>query len=167
MFEPFKDILDRHGHNFAQHLAAIKAGIGVIASNTQAQLVRNQFSRKSTPVAAKETAQLRNDSAYGWLIKWAASTVNVQIFIGNSQDESFLLELEENDSERVEWYVPVGGVVFITNLAEATDGFTNFEVEVLVAEAAQGHTGGNDEHVEIERREPVPSGTPLDTPTVP
>lgn len=165
--EPLKHILEKHGDTLAGHLAGIRSSVAAVASNTQAQLVRNQFARKSIPIKAAKTETLRNDSAYGWIIKWVASSVKVRVFIGTETDDSFFLELPTHGAERVDWYVPVGGVVFVKNIEEATDGFTNFEVEVLVSEAAEGHTGPNDEAIEVERREPVPSGSPLDTPVAP
>ena len=166
MFEPLKELLNKHGENLGEMLASIRMGIVAIASNTEAQLARNQFARKSVELAKKGTGQLRNDTAYGWILKWAASTTKVRIFIGNQAGESFLLELVAHGSERVEWYVPVGGVVFVENQDEEI-GYTNFECEIMVSEAAEGFTGDSEERIEMERREPVPSGTPLDTPTVP
>lgn len=167
MFEPLKEILNRHGDTFSNHLASIRAGIVAIAGNTEAALTRNQFARKSVQLPKESTGQLRNDTAYGWLIKWVAtSTSKVNIYIGTEGDESFFATLDPATPgaghERVEWYVPVGGVIFVKTEGEET--YVNFEVEVLVSEAAKGHTGPSDEHISVMRREPVPSGTPLDTP---
>lgn len=167
--EPLRELLGHHGERLQDHLSGIRSSMAAVASNTEAQLVRNQFARKSVATAATKTEQLRNDSAYGWLIKWAASTAKVQVFIGTDTDESFMLELLGHGAEKVDWYVPVGGVVFVKNTeaAEGKAGNTNFEVEVLVSDAAEGYTGPTDERIEVERREPVPSGTPLDTPEAP
>lgn len=166
MFEPLKDILNHHGENFGNLLASIRAGIVSIASNTEAQLVRNQFARKSVELAKKGTGQIRNDSAYGWLIKWAASTTKVRIFIGNEAGESFLLELPAHGAEPTHWYVPVGGVIFVQNQDEEI-GYTNLQCEVMVSDAVEGHSGDSEERIEVERREPVPSGSPQDTVTIP
>lgn len=165
--EPLKTLLSHHGDQLQDKLSGMRYSLAAIASNTEAQLARNQYARKSQPVAQGKTQELRNDSAYGWLIKWVSATAKLRIFIGTSTDESFVIELAVHDSERVDWYVPVGGVVYVTNIeaAEGLNGFANFEVEVLMSHAAEGHTGDSGESIEVERREPVPSGTPLDTPT--
>lgn len=168
--EPMKQLLGHHGERLQEHLSGIRTSMAAIASNTEAQLTRNQYARKSLPVGEESTQQLRNDSAYGWVIKWVASSdADVSIYIGTETDESFVCGLEPpgpNASERVDWYVPVGGVVFVKNATEA-DTYVNFEVEVMVSEAAEGYTGPSDERIEVARREPVPSGTPLDTSQVP
>lgn len=165
--EPLKTLLSHHGDRLQDKLSGMGTSLAAIRSNTEAQLVRNQFARKSLPVAKKTTGQLRNDSAYGWVVKWVASSaVTVRIYVGTDREESFLCELVPATPgcghERVEWYVPVGGVVFIKNETE-TDTYVNFETEVMVSEAAEGYTGDSGEMIEVERREPVPSGTPLDT----
>lgn len=169
MFEPLKDILNLHGENLRELLSHIRGHLAAIVSNTEAQLTRNQFARKSVETLKKASGvasgQLRNDSAYGWIIKWVASTTKVRVYIGNQTGESFLLELVAHGGEAVEWYVPVGGVIFVENLDEEI-GYTNFQCEVMVSESAEGYTGTSEERIEQERREPVPSGTPLDTPTL-
>lgn len=165
--EPLRQLLSHHGDQLQDKLSGMRTSLAAISSNTEAQLIRNQFARKSIPVGKKSTQPLRNDSAYGWLIKWVAtSTSTIRIYVGTERDESFLCELVPATPgaghERVEWYLPVGGVVYVKNASEA-DTYANFEIEVLESEAAEGYTGDSGERIEVQRREPVPSGTPLDT----
>jgi hypothetical protein len=164
VFEPLQALLNKHGDTFASHLSGIRESAIAIASNTEAQLTRNQSTRKSVPVAKGEAAQLRNDGAYGWKIKWVASTVKVRVFIGTETDDSFMLALEADGSERVDWYLPLNGIIFITTESEE-GGFVNCEVEVLMTEAAEAHTGPSDERIEVERRVSEPDPQPLDVRT--
>ena len=163
MFEPLQAILNKHGDTIAGNLAGINRGVESVANNTQAQLVRNTRIRQSVPVKSKKVGQLRNNSAYGWIICWAATdVVEMYYYIAVESAEGFMLRLKET-GEKVDWYLPPNGVIFVENTSAVDDGFANFEIELLTTDAGEAYTGPNDEHIERSRREPVPSGTPLDT----
>jgi hypothetical protein len=160
-------LLNKHGEAFTGHLASIRSSVGAVADNTAAALARNQFARKSVEVAPEEVGQLRNDSAYGWQLKWVAtSATGVRIYVGTENEESFMAALDPTTGptdghERIEWYLPTGGVVFIKNEDNEDVTYVNFEVVVLVTDAIEGHTGHSGEAIETRRREPIPSGSPL------
>jgi hypothetical protein len=172
MFEPLQGILNKHGDSFTRHLADISTRLGAVVANTRAQLEINQRQRKSVflPGATGEEesekvgkATLRNDSAYGWLVKWVANyDGRATIYIGSESGDGFMLDLDGRLSEEVNWYVPVNGVIFLENPSDV-ESYVNFEIEVLETEPVEAHTGPSNEHIERARREPTPSGTPLDT----
>lgn len=166
-FAGLQENLSIWGDKFELRMQQIEQSLARVAGNTEAQLARNQWVSKSIEVPAGKRAELRNDSAYGWLIRGVAATAGSEIFIGTNNDENFVGALTARSREEVLWYVPVGSIVHVTNTEEgeeAKDGFVNLQIEVLETEAMKAYTGRNSEHIDVPRIEPVPSGTPLDTP---
>ncbi len=170
--EPLSKLLSHHGDNLQDKLSHIVGSLSTIASNTEAQLLRNIRARKTVSVPGAEgeepgEAVIRNDSAYGWRVVWASGeNGNVSVGIGVQAPEGFLINMAERpQGYLVDWYVPVNGVLFISNSSEEPSSL-NLEVEVLVSEAVQASTGDSGEQIDITRREPIPSGSPLDTPSL-
>lgn len=163
MFEPLKHLLGEHSDRLSSELGQLR---DTVRENTEAQRERNQSARKSISVEKKGVGEIRNDSGFGWRVKWLASTVEVDIMVGVNADEAFQLRLKARDSKEVDWYLPPGGILFVNGLSEE-NGFTNIEIDVLEISAMEGFTGNSAEHVDMLRREPVPSGTPLDDPVAP
>lgn len=158
MFEPLKELFGHHAEKLNDTLQQLRAAV---ISNTEAQLERTQSARKSIPLGKKEVGEIRNDSGYGWRVKWVSATTAAEFFLGVNNDESFMLGLKAREGKEVEWYIPAGGILFAVNTSEA-EGFANIEVDVLVTTPVEGFTGPSGESTDTTRVEPVPSGTPLD-----
>lgn len=163
MFEPLKDLLGHHSEKLNHTLQELRSAV---ISNTEAQLERTQSSRKSVPLSKKGTGEIRNDSGYGWRVKWVSATVASEFFLGVHNDESFMLGLKAREGKEVEWYIPAGGILFVVGTGEE-EGFGNIEVDVLVTTPVEGFTGASGEGTDTTRVESVPSGTPLDDPHTP
>lgn len=168
MFGPLAEKLGKHGDKLNDRMMEIRDRLGEIAGNTEAQLKRSQWTRRSVPVTVGKQGELRNTSACGWVIKRVAATAGVEIFLGTATDESFVCALTARTSEEVNWYIPEGGIIFVKNTEEGEeglDGFANFEIELLISGARKGSTGKSEEHIDVPRRPgQVPSGDPLDDP---
>jgi hypothetical protein len=122
---------------------------------------------KSIEFAEKAEAHLRNNEAYGWLVRDIAVTVECEVFLNAPNGASFLAKLKAGERDNVHWYVPVGSILVINGVGAAA-GFANVNIESLVASAKQGKTGRSEEHVSLPTREPpTPSGHPLDEATAP
>lgn len=160
MFEPLMDMLRIHGDKFHDRLCEIRDSLAGIAQNTEAQVARNQWANKSIETAKEATEQLRNNSAYGWLIRDVAVTTESEIFLNVASGEGFVCKLKGGERENVRWYVPPGSVVFVKNLS-AGAGFTNIQVEILVTSAAPANTGSSGEYLDIPKDPTTPSGHPL------
>lgn len=165
--EPLRTLLSHHGDQLQDKMGVMRDTLAGIRANTEAQLAVNQRQRKSVRVPAKAGGKngegtLRNDSAYGWMVKWVAVSGEgeAQLFIGTNTADGFMLKLAAQGAERVDWYVPVNGVIFIVNGTEK-DCSTNLEVEVLETTAAQGFTGDSGEAIEVKRREQQPPTMPF------
>jgi hypothetical protein len=163
MFEPLKHLLGEHSDRLASELGRLR---DTVRQNTEAQIERTQSARKSVPVGKETTAELRNDSGYGWRLKWIAATAETDLFIGVNSDEAFMLRLKAREGKEMDWYLPPGGIVFVKNLSGEA-GFANFEIDVLETTPVEGFTGTSEEHIDVPRHEPVPSGSPLDEPVAP
>lgn len=163
MFEPLKDMFGHHAEKLNDTLQQLRAAV---ISNTEAQLERTQSARKSVPLAKKQHAEIRNDSGYGWRVKWVSATVATEFFIGVNSDEAFLLSLKAREGKDVEWYIPAGGILFANNTGEE-EGFANVEVDVLITTPGEGFTGASGEQTDTTRVEPISSGSPLDEPVAP
>jgi putative component of toxin-antitoxin plasmid stabilization module len=164
MFEPLKALLEKHGDKLNHTLTELR---DAVIGNTEAQLERTQSARKSAPVKKEGVAEIRNDSGYGWRVKWVAATQKTEFFIGTNSDDSFMLTLAKREGKEVGWYIPAGGIIFAVNVGGEGDGYANLEIDVLMTTPVRGFTGSSDEHIEVQRPEPVPSGSPLDTPVAP
>src|SRR6478752_397301 len=156
--EPFLDMLRIHGDKFHDRLCEIRDSLGSIAQNTEAQVARNQWVRKSVEVAKESTEQLRNNEAYGWLIRDVAVTSECEIFVNSPMGQGFACKLKAGERDNVRWYVPPGSIVFVKNLAAAV-GFANLNIESLVTGTRDAATGKSEEHIDLPRLEPVPSGS--------
>lgn len=163
MFEPLEKLLRPHAQKLNDTLERLRSAV---ISNTEAQLERTQSARKSIPLSKKQHGEIRNDSGYGWRVKWVSATVATEFFIGVNSDEAFLLALKAREGKEVEWYIPAGGILFTNNTGEE-EGFANIEVDVLVTTPQQGFTGPSGEATDTTRVEPIPSATPLDEPVAP
>ena len=159
--EPILELLRIHGDRFHDRLCEIRDSLTGIAQNTEAQIARNQWVNKSVEAAEKSTEQLRNNEAYGWLVRDIAATVECEVFLNTETGDGFVCKLKAGERENVHWYVPPGSVIFVKNLAAAT-GFANMQVEALVTNTRSAHTGKSEEHVDTPQREPtMPSGHPV------
>ena len=170
MFEGLLQNLNIWGDKLETRMCGIEDRLIAIAGNTEAQLAREQWVHKSIEVAAGKSAELRNDSAYGWLIRGVSATAASEVFIGTNNDENFMAALTARSREEVMLYVPPGSIIHVTNTeegGEAVDGFVNFQMEVLETVTVDSYTGTSQERSDRTRTEPVPSGTPLDTPVAP
>lgn len=170
MFDGLLQSLHVWGDKLETRMCAVEDKLIAIVGNTEAQLAREQWVHKSVEVAAGKSAELRNDSAYGWLIRGVSATAASEVFIGTSNDENFMVALAARTREEVMLYVPPGSILHVTNTEEgeeAADGFVNFQMEVMETVTADSYTGTSQERSERTRVEPVPSGTPLDTPVAP
>lgn len=172
MFEPLKEILNRHGATFAEHLAAIRGSLAEIVGNTNAQIqqtqrktysiVQDDLTGKSVP---REKQTLRNQTGNDWIIRYISAMRPGWLFKGINGQEGFVwASREELESEVVDIFVPAGGTLIWEPNTFTERSCINLEVEELIPTHAPAHTGPSDEHIEVMRREPVPSGTPLDTP---
>lgn len=170
MFEGLLQNLHIWGDKLETRMCAIEDKLVSIVGNTEAQLAREQWVHKSISVAAGKDAELRNESAYGWLIRGVSATAASEVFIGTSNDENFMAALAARTREEVMLYVPPGSIIHVTNTEEGEapkDGFVNFQMEVLERKAADSYTGTSNERMDRPRLEPIPSSTPLDTPVAP
>lgn len=163
MFEPLKELFGHHAEKLNDTLQQLRAAV---ISNTEAQLEETQSARKSVPLGKKAQGEIRNDTGYGWRVKWVAATVATEFFVGVNSDEAFMLGLKAREGKEVSWYVPAGGILFCNNTGEET-GFAHIEVDVLVTTPREGFTGPSGEGTDTTRVESVPSGTPLDDVHVP
>lgn len=170
IFEGLMQNLHIWGDKLETRMCAIEDKLTSIVGNTEAQLAREQWVHKSIGVTAGKDAELRNESAYGWLVRGVSATVASEVFIGTSNDENFMAALAARTREEVMLYVPPGSIIHVTNTEEgegAKDGFVNFQMEVLERKTADAYTGTSQERMDRSRVEPVPSGSPLDTAVTP
>lgn len=158
--EPLMDMLRIHGEKFNDRLVEIRDNLASIVQNTEAQVAVNRWVNRSVPVGKKAVEQLRNNEAYGWLIRDVAATVEAEVFINTQTGDGFVCKLKAGERDNVHWYVPRGSVVFVKNLEEK-EGFVNFHLESLVASAKKASTGSSEEHVDTPRDPTLPSGHPL------
>lgn len=160
--EPLMDMLRIHGDRFHDRLCEIRDSLASIVQNTQSEVTRNQWVKKSVEAGKKASQQLRNNEAYGWLIRDVAATTACEIFLNRESGEGFLCKLAAGERENVHWYVPPGSILFVKNLAEET-GFVNMNLESLYVDTMKATTGSGDEHVDMVREPSVPSGHPIDS----
>jgi len=158
--EPIMDQLRIHGDRFHDRLCEIRDHLSNIVQNTESQITPNQWVKKSVETGKKATNQLRNNEAYGWLIRDVAATSECEVFLNAANGEGFLCKLKAGERENVHWYVPPGSILFVKNLAEET-GFVNLNLESLVTSTAKASTGESDEHVDMRREPTVPSAHPI------
>lgn len=164
MFEPLERLLRPHAEKLNNTLQQLRSAV---ISNTEAQLERTQSARKSIALGKKQQGEIRNDSAYGWRVKWVSVTVPTEFFISVNTDENFLLSLKSREGKDVEWYIPPGGILFTNNTTEE-EGYANIEIDMLVTTAVGiGHTGASGEGTDTTRVASIPSGTPLDDQAAP
>lgn len=166
-FEPLRDLLHHHGENLQDKLNRMLAHLATISQNTEAQLARNQWASRSIEAAKETTGELRNDSAYGWLVRSAFVSQAGNVYLASVSADSQLAAFEANNRDDVRWYIPPGGILFYENTSENT-GHLNLQIEVLVTSSKDATTGRSLEHVDMPQRiESAPSGTPLDEVTIP
>lgn len=158
--EPLRQLLSHHGDMLQDKMGNMDRSLAAVRANTEAQMLRKARVRKTVRTAKEKTEQLRNDSAYGWLVEWVASTDKVSIFVGVESEDGFMLHLEKLGAEKVSWYLPLNGVIFVKNEG-AGAASTNFEVEVQETFASEGFTGPSGEAIEVERREQQPPTAPF------
>jgi hypothetical protein len=164
LLEPMVEIFKSKAEQLNDRLCEIRDNLTSVVSNTEAQLARNTWVFKPIEFAEKAEAQLRNNEAYGWLIRDIAVTVECEVFLNAPNGAGFLAKLKAG--ENVHWYVPVGSILIVKGVGAAA-GFANVNIESLVTSASQGRTGRSEEHISIPRLEPTPSGNPLDEAVAP
>lgn len=165
LFEPLADLLRTHGEKLQEKLGVIRTHLAVIAENTEAQITRNQWVFKSVESEKEGINQLRNNEAYGWLVRDVAATVEVEVLLNSNSGEGFLCLLKKGERENVHWYVPPGSILIVKNLGKAA-GFVNLNIENMVTSAKSASTGKSEEHIDSPIAPTVPSGHPLEEPQI-
>lgn len=111
--EPLLDQLRTHGDKIQERMREIRDGILTVAQNTEAGLARNQWVRRPLPFGKKESVTLRNESAYGWLIRDVAVTQESEVFIDTESDMGFVVALKAGERDNVHWYIPPGSSLIV------------------------------------------------------
>lgn len=167
LLEPLTEIFKAKADQLNTRLCEIRDNLTSVVSNTEAQLARNTWVFKSVGTEKEGEKQLRNNEAYAWLIRDISTTTGCEVFLNEPNGAGFLGKFAAGERDNVHWYVPVGSILIVKNLAKES-GFANLNIESLVTSASQGRTGRSEEHVSLPTREPtIPSGHPLDEATAP
>lgn len=199
LLEPLTEIFKSKADQLNDRLCEIRDNLTLVVGNTEAQLAQTQRNNKKifadpttwetpelfNPKIPVALGTLRNETGYGWIVKFVANPYNwasVRLFYSEYSFTGYI-GIFPAQPTRLDFYVPPGGILIAEFLQwgkfteeEEDEGkepnrrsaVVNLHIEELIKQPAQGRTGRSEEHVTLPQREPViPSPHPLDEATAP
>lgn len=180
MFEPLQDLFHHHAERLHTQFEDIAARLGRLIENTDSELWNERFvTRKGLGETGETTtADVKLEAAAG--SAWRVFNVTVTsgeeglcaVYVGAIEPGNLVdifnpAQIAVHTTAR--YYVPRGASLIFHFYEQPKKQVctVNVQAEQLLMDPDEGSTGTSGEHIQRARREPVPSGSPLDTPTVP